>query len=138
MSNKIIPLPVSLSDGSNAIRNYFYNVKSYLDKELYSMNGIKERLIELLASRLTNPESKELAIGLVGSPGVGKTHLIQTYAEATKIPFKRINMGGSNDSHYFLGHGYTWEGSTPGIIAKTITTLKCKSGIIYLDEFSVG
>lgn len=69
------------------------------------------------------------------------THLAKVYADAIKQPFAKINMGGSSDSHYFLGHSYTYEGATPGAIVKALSDMKdsksnkCRSGIIFLDEF---
>jgi hypothetical protein len=69
------------------------------------------------------------------------THIVEVYAKALGYPFSKINMGGSTDSHHFLGHSYTYEGSNPGIIVKTLGEMKddhgvrFKSGIIFLDEF---
>jgi len=65
-------IPITLAAGRPAINKYLYEVKSYMDKHLYGMTGPKERLLELVASRITNPDSKELSIGLLGPPGVGK------------------------------------------------------------------
>lgn len=69
------------------------------------------------------------------------THLVQVFADAIGLPFAKINMGGAVDSHYFLGHSYTYEGSTPGVIVKTLSDMKnkqgrrTKTGVILLDEF---
>ena len=63
------------------------------------------------------------------------THLAQAFADAIRIPFTKINMGGSSDPHYFLGHSYTYEGSAPGIFVKALKQLKCCNGVIYFDEF---
>ncbi len=72
ISDKVIPIPVQVSDGSAAINKYLYDVKVKLDAKLYGMQKIKETLLELLATRITNPNAKELSIGLLGAPGVGK------------------------------------------------------------------
>ncbi len=63
------------------------------------------------------------------------TQLAKVMAEAINQPFAQINMGGSTDPHHFLGHSYTYEGAEPGVIVKALKEMKCKSGIIYLDEF---
>ena len=69
------------------------------------------------------------------------THLIKVFADAIKQPFIKINMGGNIDPHHFIGHSYTYDGSSPGVIVKSISELKdangrgCKSGVMFLDEF---
>jgi hypothetical protein len=63
------------------------------------------------------------------------TNLAQSIANAISLPFTKINMGGSTDVSYFMGHGYTYTGSSPGIIVKTLANMGCKNGFIYLDEF---
>jgi ATP-dependent Lon protease len=69
------------------------------------------------------------------------TQLIQAFSEAINQPFVKINMGGNTDPHHFLGHTYTYDGSTPGVIVKAMTTMKTKEGLgtkcgtILFDEF---
>lgn len=69
------------------------------------------------------------------------TELIQTFCEATNQPFAKINMGGSTDSSYYLGHSYTYTGSTPGVLVRALTNLKdsdgnrTRSGVMFFDEF---
>lgn len=63
------------------------------------------------------------------------TELVQALSRSIELPYEKINLGGSTDPHYFLGHGYTYEGSEPGVIVKALGKMKSKSGIIYLDEF---
>ena len=77
-----------------------------------------------------------LASGLV----THNTQLMQVFAESIKQPFVKINMGGTTDPSYFLGHAYTYEGSAPGVIVKAITNMRSgdtrtKSGILLFDEF---
>ena len=67
-----VRIPISLSNGNLAINKYLWNVKDYMSKHLYGMDSVKDSFLELLASRISNPNSKELSIGLLGSPGVGK------------------------------------------------------------------
>ncbi len=69
------------------------------------------------------------------------TELIQTFCDATEQPFAKINMGGSVDPSHYLGHSYTYTGSTPGVLVRTLANLKTadgrrtKSGILFFDEF---
>jgi ATP-dependent Lon protease len=69
------------------------------------------------------------------------TELIQTFCDATDQPFAKVNMGGSIDSSYYLGHSYTYTGSAPGVLVKTLANLKTKnnqrtkSGVVFFDEF---
>lgn len=63
------------------------------------------------------------------------THLVKVFSEATRLPYYKINMGGSTDPSYFLGHSSTYIGSQPGIIVKAIKHMQSRTGFIYLDEF---
>lgn len=72
ISDMITPLPVDISDGSEKINQYLYEVKSYLDAHLYGMTSAKERLLELLALKIRNPSAKNMSLALCGPPGVGK------------------------------------------------------------------
>jgi len=140
ISDYVLPLEVGINSDSLVVNKYLYDVKQYMDKNLFGMEKAKEKLLEILAMRITNENSHEMAIALCGPPGVGKTQIVQVFAEAVKQPFVKINMGGETDSHYFLGHSYTYEGSTPGILIKAMANMKwnnkrTKSGIIFFDEF---
>ncbi len=72
ISDMIFPLGVSISDGPNKIHEYLYNVKQYMDSKLFGMVRAKERLLELLALRIRNPEARSMSLALCGPPGVGK------------------------------------------------------------------
>jgi len=72
INNTIIPPQVSLTDGALAINKHLHGIKQYLDSKLYGMVKIKEQLLEIFATRISNPNSKDLGIGLLGSMGVGK------------------------------------------------------------------
>ena len=141
ISDKLTPLNVKHSDGSAAINAYLWGVKEYMDKHLYGLKKAKERLLELLVTRITNPLASDTSLALVGPPGVGKTELVRVFAEATQQPFKKINMGGSTDPSHYLGHSFTYTGAMPGMIFRTLTSFKdsndvhTKSGIMFFDEF---
>lgn len=63
------------------------------------------------------------------------TELIRTLATAIDLPFEQISLGGCNNSSFLDGHSYTYEGSSPGIIVKTLCKFGSKRGIIFFDEF---
>jgi len=67
-----IPMRMSSDDGSLNINRYLYSIKEYMNRYLFGMDHIKDNLLELVAARITNPNAKDLSIGLLGSPGVGK------------------------------------------------------------------
>lgn len=72
ISDRVLPLSVSLSDGSEKINAFLYNVKRYMDSKLFGMVKPKERLLELLALRIRNPNATSMSLALCGPPGVGK------------------------------------------------------------------
>ena len=63
------------------------------------------------------------------------TNLAQALAKAVAMPFAKINMGGASDPAHFIGHNYTYIGSSPGVIVKALCEMKSKDGFIYFDEF---
>ena len=63
------------------------------------------------------------------------TNLAQALAKAVALPFAKINMGGASDPSHFIGHNYTYIGSSPGVIVKALCDMKSKDGFIYFDEF---
>ncbi len=126
--------PISLVQGSNSINSILTWAKAKLDSEIYGMDSIKEELLLVLNHRLTNPNSSDHSIALVGPPGVGKTKIIRTLASILSLPFEQISMGGVNDSSFLDGHSYTYEGARPGKIVESFKKLGCKNGILFFDE----
>lgn len=108
--------------------------KEKLDAEIYGMDSIKEELLLVLNHRLTNPNSTDHSIALVGPPGVGKTKIIRTLASILSLPFEQISMGGITDSSFLDGHSYTYEGAKPGKIVESLKKLQCVNGILFFDE----
>lgn len=120
-------------DSSN-INSILTQVKERLDAEIYGMDQIKEELLLVLNHRLTNPNSSDHSIALIGPPGVGKTKIVRTLASILSLPFEQISMGGVNDSSFLDGHSYTYEGARPGKIVESFKKLGCKNGILFFDE----
>ena len=110
-------------------------LKLTLDKYIYGQTNIKERIIESICAMLSNPEGERQIISLVGEPGVGKTALALSLAEAFELPLHIIALGGMKDSSYLTGHGMTYITSKPGEIVNALVNMRCQNGILLLDEF---
>ena len=116
------------------IIKYLTHVKKTLDKNLYGMKDAKEELLLILNNKLRDPESFKNTLAFVGSPGTGKTALVIALCKALNLPYRQISLGGKHDASYFLGHGYTYEGSTWGKIVQILIESKCMNPVIYFDE----
>ena len=105
-----------------------------LDRDIYGLSKVKERILELLSVYSLSPDIKGQIICLVGPPGVGKTSIGKTIAECMGRKFARVALGGVHDESEIRGHRKTYIGAMPG---KIITALK-QSGsgnpVILLDE----
>jgi ATP-dependent Lon protease len=105
-----------------------------LNKNMYGMKLIKERILELFCTMLINPKSNRKCMALVGPPGVGKTALAKSIAESMNLPFEQISFGGIKDPSYLVGHSSTYIGSKPGIFVEILKKMKIKNGVLLLDE----
>ena len=108
--------------------------KEKLDSELYGMEGIKEQILLFLNTKLCNPNAVHANLGLVGPPGVGKTHIGRLIAEIMDWGFSQISFGGTDKADFLKGHEYTYVGAQPGEIVKSLKRIGHKNGVIFLDE----
>ena len=134
---KYCALPITLDDGSKAIKEYLVSVYKKLDKAVYGHNIAKTQLIQVITRWITNPSSKGFVLGIQGPPGNGKTTLVrQGISKAINKPFAFLTLGGATDASFLEGHSYTYEGSIPGRIVQILgeKNVNCMNPVFYFDE----
>jgi ATP-dependent Lon protease len=108
--------------------------REILDRDHYDLKTIKERILEYLAVRTLNPQARGSILCFVGPPGVGKTSLGQSIAEALGRKFTRVSLGGVRDEAEIRGHRRTYVGAIPGRIIHALQRCESRSPVLMLDE----
>ena len=124
-------LPWSVSTEDNLDLKH---ARRILDRDHYDIERVKDRILEFLAVRKLKPDARSSILCFVGPPGVGKTSLGRSVAEAMGRNFERISVGGVRDESEIRGHRRTYIGALPGTIIRALRDAGSNNPVLMIDE----
>ena len=108
--------------------------RAVLDSQHSGMQAVKERILEHIAVMKKTGGNQGSILCFVGAPGVGKTSLCKSIADALGRKYQRISLGGISDEAHFRGHRKTYIGAQTGRIMDALKRCKANNPVIVLDE----
>ena len=118
----------------NEDRTDVAQARKLLDRDHFGLQKVKERILEYLAVRQIHPDAKGQILCLVGPPGVGKTSIAISVAEAMNRKLARLSLGGVRDEAEIRGHRKTYVGAMPGRIVNALIQCGSMNPLMVLDE----
>lgn len=135
MSRNYLELICNLPWKDESVESYdLAHAYKVLESDHYGLDDVKKRIMEYLAVRKLKSDNKGSILILVGPPGVGKTSVGHSIANAMNKPFYRFSVGGMRDEAEIKGHRRTYVGSMPGKILQGLKITKTKSPVFMIDE----
>ena len=133
--DKYVDMPITLKDNNSKIEEFLFNSYQILNNTIYGQLDAKNKILQILAQWISNPNSLGQIIALEGPPGVGKTTLIKDgVSKALNRPFSFYALGGETDISSLEGHSYTYEGANWGRIIEMLMESKVMNPVIFFDE----
>ena len=128
-------LPAKIEDGQEVCSNFMIRAQKCLADAIYGQEETKIQILQFIATKMANPDSRGLSLLLIGPAGVGKTSIIKNgIAKALDWPFQFISLGGDSDASTYTGHQLVYEGSHCGKIVNSLATAKSMSMVLMFDE----
>lgn len=129
--DELLAMPWGKSDKSDI---NLKTARAVLDSQHSGMQGVKERILEHIAVMKKTGGNQGSILCFVGAPGVGKTSLCKSIADALGRKYQRISLGGISDEAHFRGHRKTYIGAQTGRIMDALKRCKANNPVIVLDE----